>query len=102
MCINKKELMCRACESGVLRGPPQGPALGTKMAAIGSKTGFKGLYSVILTQQGHGPQRGRWPFLQPEVTDRIDGLADGLRHSAHRIEMRGDSMRKKRGPQPST
>ena len=28
------------------------------------------------------------------------GILDRLVHNAHRIEMRGDSMRKKRGPQP--
>ena len=31
-----------------------------------------------------------------------DGILDRLVHNAHRIEMRGDSMRKKRGPQPSS
>ena len=29
-----------------------------------------------------------------------DGILDRLVHNAHRIEMRGDSMRKKRGTQP--
>jgi DNA replication protein DnaC len=31
-----------------------------------------------------------------------DGILDRLVHYAHRIDMRGDSMRKKRGPQPSS
>ena len=31
-----------------------------------------------------------------------DGILDRLVHNAHRIEMRGDSMRKKRGTQPSS
>jgi DNA replication protein DnaC len=31
-----------------------------------------------------------------------DGILDRLVHNAHRLEMRGDSMRKKRGPQPSS
>ena len=31
-----------------------------------------------------------------------DGILDRLVHNAHRIEMRGDSMRKKRGAQPSS
>ncbi len=31
-----------------------------------------------------------------------DGILDRLVHNAHRIEMRGDSMRKKRGPQPAS
>jgi hypothetical protein len=31
-----------------------------------------------------------------------DGILDRLVHNAHRIEMRGDSMRKKRGSQPSS
>jgi len=31
-----------------------------------------------------------------------DGILDRLVHNAHRIDMRGDSMRKKRGPQPSS
>src|ERR1035438_7528109 len=31
-----------------------------------------------------------------------DGILDRLVHNAHRIEMRVDSMRKKRGPQPSS
>jgi DNA replication protein DnaC len=30
-----------------------------------------------------------------------DGILDRLVHNAHRVEMRGDSMRKKRGAQPS-
>ena len=30
-----------------------------------------------------------------------DGILDRLVHNAHRIEMRGDSMRKTRGKQPS-
>jgi DNA replication protein DnaC len=31
-----------------------------------------------------------------------DGILDRLVHNVHRIDMRGDSMRKKRGPQPSS
>jgi DNA replication protein DnaC len=31
-----------------------------------------------------------------------DGILDRLVHNAHRVEMRGDSMRKKRGAQPSS
>jgi len=31
-----------------------------------------------------------------------DGILDQLAHNAHRIDMRGDSMRNKRGPQPSS
>jgi hypothetical protein len=31
----------------------------------------------------------------------VDGILDRLVHNAHR-NMRGDSMRKKRGPQPSS
>lgn len=31
-----------------------------------------------------------------------DGILDRLVHNAHRIEMRGDSMRKKRGPEPAS
>ena len=31
-----------------------------------------------------------------------DGILDRLVHNAHRVEMRGDSMRKKRGTQPSS
>jgi DNA replication protein DnaC len=31
-----------------------------------------------------------------------DGIVDRLVHNPHRIEMRGDSTRKKRGTQPSS
>jgi hypothetical protein len=31
-----------------------------------------------------------------------DGILDRLVHNAHRLEMRGDSMRKKRGTEPSS
>ena len=31
-----------------------------------------------------------------------DAVLDRLVHNAHRIEMKGDSMRKKRGTQPSS
>ena len=31
-----------------------------------------------------------------------DGVLDRLVHDAHRVEMRRDSMRRKRGAQPST
>jgi DNA replication protein DnaC len=31
-----------------------------------------------------------------------DGILDRLVHNAHRIEMRGESMRKKRGSQPAS
>src|SRR5215472_12035839 len=39
-----------------------------------------------------GPPRSR-----PTVLPMADGILDRLVHNAHRIEMRGDSMRKNRG-----
>ena len=43
------------------------------------------------------------PIAKPDVPLRIrksiaDGILDRLVHNAHRIEMRGESMRKKRNP----
>ena len=37
-----------------------------------------------------------------QMDTAADGILDRLVHNAHRIEMRGDSMRKKRGTQPSS
>lgn len=54
--------------------------------------------SLILTSQ---LPVARWheQIGDPTVAD---GILDRLVHNAHRIEMRGDSMRKKRGPQPAS
>jgi hypothetical protein len=38
----------------------------------------------------------------PCISPSADGILDRLVHHAHRIEMRADSMRKKRGTQPSS
>jgi DNA replication protein DnaC len=54
--------------------------------------------STILTSQ---LPVSRWHEQIGEAT-AADGILDRLVHNAHRIEMRGDSMRKKRGPQPSS
>ena len=53
--------------------------------------------SVILTSQ---MPVARWheQIGDPTVAD---GILDRLVHNAHRIEMRGDSMRKGRGPKPT-
>src|SRR5689334_3813836 len=54
--------------------------------------------SLILTSQ---LPVNRWheQIGDPTVAD---GILDRLVHNAHRIEMRGDSMRKKRGNQPAS
>jgi DNA replication protein DnaC len=54
--------------------------------------------STILTSQ---LPVARWHEQIGDAT-AADGILDRLVHNAHRIEMRGDSMRKKRGPQPSS
>ena len=54
--------------------------------------------STILTSQ---LPVARWHEQIGDPT-AADGILDRLVHNAHRIDMRGDSMRKKRGPQPST
>jgi DNA replication protein DnaC len=54
--------------------------------------------STILTSQ---LPVARWHEQIGDPT-AADGILDRLVHNAHRIEMRGDSMRKKRGPQPSS
>jgi len=54
--------------------------------------------STILTSQ---LPVARWHEQVGDPT-AADGILDRLVHNAHRIEMRGDSMRKKRGPQPSS
>ncbi|MFN7544540.1 MAG: IS21-like element helper ATPase IstB [Acidobacteriota bacterium] len=51
--------------------------------------------STILTSQ---LPVARWHEQIGDAT-AADGILDRLVHNAHRIEMRGDSMRKKRGPQ---
>lgn len=54
--------------------------------------------STILTSQ---LPVARWHEQIGDPT-AADGILDRLVHNAHRIEMRGDSMRKKRGAQPSS
>src|SRR5215831_1824809 len=54
--------------------------------------------STILTSQ---LPVARWHEQIGDPT-AADGIRDRLVHKAHRIEMRGDSMRKKRGTQPSS
>jgi DNA replication protein DnaC len=54
--------------------------------------------STILTSQ---LPVARWHEQIGDPT-AADGILDRLVHNAHRIEMRGDSMRKKHGPQPSS
>src|SRR5512144_564182 len=54
--------------------------------------------STILTSQ---LPVARWHEQIGDPT-AADGILDRLVHNAHRIEMRGDSMRKKRGTQPSS
>src|SRR5690348_12526568 len=54
--------------------------------------------SMILTSQ---LPVARWHEQIGDPT-AADGILDRLVHNAHRIEMRGDSMRKKRGAQPSS
>jgi DNA replication protein DnaC len=54
--------------------------------------------STILTSQ---LPVARWHEQIGDPT-AADGILDRLVHNAHRVEMRGDSMRKKRGPQPSS
>jgi DNA replication protein DnaC len=54
--------------------------------------------STILTSQ---LPVARWHEQIGEPT-AADGILDRLVHNAHRIDMRGDSMRKKRGAQPSS
>ncbi len=54
--------------------------------------------STILTSQ---LPVARWHEQIGDPT-AADSILDRLVHNAHRIEMRGDSMRKKRGPQPSS
>jgi DNA replication protein DnaC len=54
--------------------------------------------STILTSQ---LPVARWHEQIGDPT-AADGILDRLVHNAHRIDMRGDSMRKKRGPQPSS
>ena len=51
--------------------------------------------STVLTSQ---LPVSRWHEQVGDPT-AADGILDRLVHNAHRIEMRGDSMRKKRGPQ---
>lgn len=52
--------------------------------------------SVLLTSQMPAA-RGHDQFGDPRVAD---GILDRLVHTAHRIEVRGDSMRKCRGSKP--
>jgi DNA replication protein DnaC len=54
--------------------------------------------STVLTSQ---LPVARWHEQVGDPT-AADGILDRLVHNAHRIDMRGDSMRKKRGPQPSS
>jgi len=54
--------------------------------------------STILTAQ---LPVARWHEQIGEAT-AADGILDRLVHNAHRLEMRGDSMRKKRGTQPAS
>ena len=54
--------------------------------------------SLVLTSQ---LPVARWHEQIGDATV-ADGILDRLVHNAHRIEMRGDSMRKKRGPQPAS
>ena len=54
--------------------------------------------STILTSQ---LPVARWHEQIGDPTS-ADGILDRLVHNAHRIEMRGDSMRKKRGPQQTS
>jgi DNA replication protein DnaC len=54
--------------------------------------------STILTSQ---LPVARWHEQIGDPT-AADGILDRLVHNAHRLEMRGDSMRKKRGPQASS
>jgi DNA replication protein DnaC len=54
--------------------------------------------STILTSQ---LPVARWHEQIGDPT-AADGILDRLVHNAHRIDMRGDSMRKKRGTQPSS
>ncbi|MDP2996613.1 MAG: IS21-like element helper ATPase IstB [Bryobacterales bacterium] len=54
--------------------------------------------STILTSQ---LPLARWHEQIGDPT-AADGILDRLVHNAHRIDMRGDSVRKKRGPQPSS
>jgi DNA replication protein DnaC len=54
--------------------------------------------STILTSQ---LPVARWHEQIGDPT-AADGILDRLVHNAHRLEMRGDSMRKKRGSQPSS
>jgi DNA replication protein DnaC len=54
--------------------------------------------STILTSQ---LPVARWHEQIGDPT-AADGILDRLVHNAHRIDMRGDSMRKKHGPQPSS
>ena len=54
--------------------------------------------STILTSQ---LPVARWHEQIGDPTS-ADGILDRLVHNAHRIEMRGDSMRKKRGAQPAS
>ncbi|MEK7751949.1 MAG: IS21-like element helper ATPase IstB [Acidobacteriota bacterium] len=54
--------------------------------------------STILTSQ---LPVARWHEQIGDPT-AADGILDRLVHNAHRIDMRGDSVRKKRGPQPSS
>jgi hypothetical protein len=54
--------------------------------------------STILTSQ---LPVARWHEQIGDPT-AADGILDRLVHNAHRIDMRGESMRKKRGPQPSS
>ncbi len=54
--------------------------------------------SMVLTSQ---LPVARWHEQIGDAT-AADGILDRLVHNAHRIEMRGDSMRKKRGTQPSS
>jgi DNA replication protein DnaC len=44
------------------------------------------------------PANSRWPSEHEQIGDPTlaDGILDRLVHNAHRIEMRGESMRKKR------
>lgn len=54
--------------------------------------------STILTSQ---LPVARWHEQIGDAT-AADSILDRLVHNAHRIEMKGDSMRKKRGPQPAS
>lgn len=72
-------------------------ALGGLLPRPGDCEDRKRLRSTILTSQF---PVSRW-HEQIEDPTLADGILDRRVHNAHRIEMRGDSMRKARGPKPA-